>query len=381
MFVLSEGLIKQQFTKSLAAAVLLSAVGATAASAQTLGPISNALNAVSASENSRATGFADASATTAQPVISGLSAEDSLALDSAASGDELIPSLDSDILVHSHALDGRQAATLYVRNIPVLTFIGTEVDSLSRTGDAVAIASSAPAALEVSATAPADSSAADSSAADSSTADSSAADSSTDEALEADPVLRATSLGNQLDSATMDATDISVRWNEQTEGYTVTLADADLISLDNRTILADTTNDPAEDALQVTNRLRRLIGSAEPISEIEGLPEPPAPAQTVAIVSTNVGGASWYGPGFDGRLSASGEVFNQNALTAAHRTLPFGTRVMVTNLNNGRQVTVRINDRGPYSGGRIIDLSAGAAAEIGLINSGVATVQLDVLAN
>jgi rare lipoprotein A len=376
MFVLSEGLIKQQFTKSLAAAVLLSAVGATAASAQTLGPISNALNAVSASENSRATGFADASATTAQPVISGLSAEDSLALDSAASGDELIPSLDSDILVHSHALDGRQAATLYVRNIPVLTFIGTEVDSLSRTGDAVAIASSAPAALEVSATAPADSSAADSS-----TADSSAADSSTDEALEADPVLRATSLGNQLDSATMDATDISVRWNEQTEGYTVTLADADLISLDNRTILADTTNDPAEDALQVTNRLRRLIGSAEPISEIEGLPEPPAPAQTVAIVSTNVGGASWYGPGFDGRLSASGEVFNQNALTAAHRTLPFGTRVMVTNLNNGRQVTVRINDRGPYSGGRIIDLSAGAAAEIGLINSGVATVQLDVLAN
>ena len=74
------------------------------------------------------------------------------------------------------------------------------------------------------------------------------------------------------------------------------------------------------------------------------------------------------------------KFFNQYDLTAAHRTLPFGTRVLVTNLYNGRQVTVRINDRGPYSGNRIIDLSAGAAEQIGLINSGVGTVQLDVLA-
>lgn len=394
MFVLSEGSIKQQFAKGLAAAVLLSAVGATTASAQTLGPLSDALNATIAPNatsspiNPSTNPF---STTAVESVAAGLpssapaeanSSEKDLPLALAVNdldsdldsdsdsglnstlengaSDELIPSLNSDILIHAHAVDGRQAATLYIKNIPVLTFIGTEVDSLSHTGDVVTLASSDP-SVSLQTAAPAR---------------------NTQASQETDPVVRATSLGNQLDSDTIDATDISVRWNEETKGYTVTLADADLISLDNRTILADTTEDPAEDALQVTNRLRRLIGSAEPVSEIEGLPEPPAaPAQTVAIVSSNVGGASWYGPGFDGRLSASGEVFNQNALTAAHRTLPFGTRVMVTNLNNGRQVMVRINDRGPYSGSRIIDLSAGAAAEIGLINSGVATVQIDVLAN
>jgi rare lipoprotein A len=92
------------------------------------------------------------------------------------------------------------------------------------------------------------------------------------------------------------------------------------------------------------------------------------------------GMASWYGPGFHGRRSASGERFNQNALTAAHRNLPFGTKVRVTNLNNGRSVVVRINDRGPFVGGRIIDLSAGAAKMLGMIQSGVAPVEVEVVA-
>jgi len=78
------------------------------------------------------------------------------------------------------------------------------------------------------------------------------------------------------------------------------------------------------------------------------------------------GMASWYGPGFHGRRTASGETFNSSGLTAAHRYLPFGTRVRVTNLRNGRSVVVRINDRGPFSGGRVIDLSRGAAAIIGV---------------
>ncbi|MBW4482702.1 MAG: septal ring lytic transglycosylase RlpA family protein [Tildeniella torsiva UHER 1998/13D] len=89
--------------------------------------------------------------------------------------------------------------------------------------------------------------------------------------------------------------------------------------------------------------------------------------------------ASWYGPGFHGRRSASGEVFNQNDLTAAHRTLPFGTRVRVTNLSTGQSVVVRINDRGPFGHGRVIDLSAAAAGNIGIRASGVGRVQLEVL--
>jgi rare lipoprotein A len=91
------------------------------------------------------------------------------------------------------------------------------------------------------------------------------------------------------------------------------------------------------------------------------------------------GMASWYGPGFHGRQTANGERFNQNDLTAAHRSLPFGTKVRVTNMNNGRSVVVRINDRGPFVGGRAIDLSAAAARAIGLHNSGVGPVNLEIL--
>ena len=90
------------------------------------------------------------------------------------------------------------------------------------------------------------------------------------------------------------------------------------------------------------------------------------------------GQASWYGAKHHGRKTASGERFNQNALTAAHRTLPFGTQVKVTNTLNNKSVTVRINDRGPYSKGRIIDLSRAAAVKIDMIKQGVAPVRLQV---
>ena len=91
------------------------------------------------------------------------------------------------------------------------------------------------------------------------------------------------------------------------------------------------------------------------------------------------GKASWYGPKFHGRRTANGEIFNSNALTAAHRHLPFGTKVRVTNVRNGRSVIVRINDRGPFIKGRIIDVSAGAARKLNMIGSGIATVQLEIL--
>ena len=92
-----------------------------------------------------------------------------------------------------------------------------------------------------------------------------------------------------------------------------------------------------------------------------------------------VGVASWYGPGFHGRRTANGEVFDQNELTAAHPSLPHGTRVMVTNLDNGRAVEVRINDRGPFVGGRVIDLSYAAARAVHMVGPGTARVRLEVL--
>jgi rare lipoprotein A len=93
--------------------------------------------------------------------------------------------------------------------------------------------------------------------------------------------------------------------------------------------------------------------------------------------SLQSGMASWYGPGFQGRKTASGERFNTNELTAAHRYLPFGTRVRVVNQSTGRSVIVRINDRGPFHGGRVIDLSRASASAIGM--GGTARVQLVAL--
>ena len=89
--------------------------------------------------------------------------------------------------------------------------------------------------------------------------------------------------------------------------------------------------------------------------------------------------ASWYGPRFHGEPTAQGELFNMNALTAAHRSLPLGTRVRVTHLENGRSVVVRINDRGPYKRGVIIDLSRRAAHEIGMVQQGRARVRVEVV--
>jgi peptidoglycan lytic transglycosylase len=89
------------------------------------------------------------------------------------------------------------------------------------------------------------------------------------------------------------------------------------------------------------------------------------------------GTASWYGPGFTGNRTSSGEVYNVSDMTAAHQTLPLGTRIVVTNLDNGRSVEVRVNDRGPFAKGRILDLSYGAARELGLVGPGTARVRVE----
>ncbi len=103
---------------------------------------------------------------------------------------------------------------------------------------------------------------------------------------------------------------------------------------------------------------------------------PLAPAR---IGSTETGVASWYGIPYDGRRSASGEVYDMWQLTAAHRRLPFQTWVEVTNLSNGKQVDVRINDRGPFVKGRIVDLSQAAARDIDMLRAGTARVRLKVI--
>jgi rare lipoprotein A len=113
-----------------------------------------------------------------------------------------------------------------------------------------------------------------------------------------------------------------------------------------------------------------LYGCA--VSHRRIVPPPPPQPSTVGV-------ASWYGPGFNGKHTASGEVYNQEDLTAASTTLPLGTRALVTNLENGRSVEVRINDRGPFVKARSIDLSHGAALALGIVNPGTARVRIDVI--
>ena len=91
------------------------------------------------------------------------------------------------------------------------------------------------------------------------------------------------------------------------------------------------------------------------------------------------GKATWYGPGLNGNKTASGEIFDMYGMTAAHKKLPFGTIVVVTNEKNGKSVVVRINDRGPFVSGRIIDLSYGAAYLIGMIKDGVVPVKVEII--
>lgn len=98
---------------------------------------------------------------------------------------------------------------------------------------------------------------------------------------------------------------------------------------------------------------------------------------TMSIAQCGV--ASWYGPGFHGKKTASGEKYNQNGISAAHRTLPFGTKVRITDKKSGRSIIVRINDRGPFIKGRIIDLSKGAAQKLGFGKRGHVKVCLEII--
>ncbi len=102
-------------------------------------------------------------------------------------------------------------------------------------------------------------------------------------------------------------------------------------------------------------------------------------SEKLVEVAFDRGVASWYGPGFHGRRTANGETYNQEELTAAHKSLPFNTLVRVENVRNGKSVVVRINDRGPYIGNRIIDLSQKAARYIEMVDTGIAEVRLTII--
>ncbi|WP_407886983.1 septal ring lytic transglycosylase RlpA family protein [Scytonema sp. NUACC26] len=302
--------------------------------------------------------------------------------------------------IHTHNLAGREAATLYIRKIPVLTFVGQQPVSNSRikvgaiggtdakVGGTQNLSTNGSNQTKVALTRPS---------ADIRNQSVAAAD---------DPVKRATVVAARINQLVLDKVDpnkIVVSWesnkqkpadeNQQTQNgrYVLRVDGKELVEINGDTQLANTTNDPAKDALQATNRMRRLLGNAAPLNEIANLPVqsslkfpkislPKLPAQIASRVRGKLQGmASWYGYDGSGNRTATGERYNPEGLTAAHRSLPFGTRVRVINTRNGRSVVVRINDRGPFIRGRIIDLSAGAARILGVMSTGIAPVRIEVL--
>ncbi|ARV62431.1 hypothetical protein BZZ01_30780 [Nostocales cyanobacterium HT-58-2] len=320
------------------------------------------------------------------------------------------PASDAAVIteIHTHEVAGRQAATLYIRNIPVLTFVGQK--PVASTEIKVGAFANEKGAQLISANASSPTKVASIGA---SVDINNRANSTQD-----DPVLRASVVAakiNQLIWDKVDANKITVSWKaggesttrkaknnnkpgqEQLDGnaersakgdrYIIKANGEEIVEIDDDTRLADSTNNPSKDALQATNRLRRLIGNASPISEIANLPaQSPLqlpkismPKLPVQIARGLRGMASYYGYDGSGNQTATGERFNPEGMTAAHRSLPFGTRVRVTNTRNGRSVVVRINDRGPYIRGRVIDLSVAAARLLGMMGSGVAPVRIEII--
>jgi rare lipoprotein A len=295
--------------------------------------------------------------------------------------------------IHTHKLNGKNAATVYVRGIPVVTYIESEESPKSvqentslnssktksepkgetkKNSESVKLPSNT---TNLEPTNSADSPA------------KSADDSSENLLTSSNPIERATAaaaLINQLNRDGLDANKIIPAWKNG--NYVIKLGDRAMLKFDQQAVFPESLQNQTQDVLESANLLRRLLGGAAPMSEVANSPKPKFTASSSSnkalnsrIVGVMSGMASWYGPGFDGNYSASGEIFNASELTAAHPSLPFGTMVRVVNMDNNQSVVVRINDRGPYAHGRVIDISTAAANVIGLISSGVAPVRLEVL--
>jgi rare lipoprotein A len=263
--------------------------------------------------------------------------------------------------VVSHEYNQRRAATLYVHNIPVLTFLDPQGNPGYRD---LGMFSSAP-----------------------STGGNTRKTASSSSVVEdeSDPTWKASRVASTIYELSRQEAkeEINARWDGKVKGYVITQGQTEIAAVNAYSILPDTTQNLDQDALQVTNRLRRLLTQSSPLRQLTSSRIMAGHGEPVAagVLKSLQGWASWYGPAFEGRYSANGEVFDSRSMTAAHLTLPFGTQVRVTNLDNGRSVVLRINDRGPYVSGRVLDVSQAAAYALGMIHSGVAPVRVDVLGN
>lgn len=298
--------------------------------------------------------------------------------------------------IHPHKLNGKNAATVYVRGIPVVTYVESEEanksnSESSQNSQSDVVNNTSKQKSEIKGAIKKNSENVKLQSNFDGSSNSSPAKASQDNAesllTSPNPIERATATAamiNQLNRDGLDANQIIPAWKNGS--YVIRLGDRATLKFDQQAVFPVSLQNQTQDVLESANLLRRLLGGANPVSEVIDSPSKRVAASSALsptlnsrIVGVMSGMASWYGPGFDGNYSASGEIFNASDLTAAHPSLPFGTFVRVVNMDNGQSVVVRINDRGPYAHGRVIDISQAAANVIGLISSGVAPVRLEVL--
>ena len=148
-------------------------------------------------------------------------------------------------------------------------------------------------------------------------------------------------------------------------------------SLTSAAVVVESAKQPAGSS--TVDEDKKRVATPAPTTVVENRMTEEAKKAAAATRALGSGEASYYGAAFAGRPTANGEQFNPAEMTAAHRTLPFGSKLRVTNTKNGRSVIVRVNDRGPYAHNRVIDLSEGAAERIGMVQSGTANVKLELI--
>ena len=242
---------------------------------------------------------------------------------------------DGPASLYAHELRGQEAATVYLKGLPLLTFTTSSGSSETPT----------------------------------------------------DMATRFTDRINQLAAGDPDSYEIGLTSGDR---FAVTVDSDVVLDVDETVESVFRFRDRSATATLVANQMRQVLQGASPLDASDAVVVARASsdyfgaadysgAATDSVASTQRGLASWYGPGFAGRLSANGEIFNPEHMTAAHKYLPFNTMVEVVNLITGSSVVVRINDRGPFVGERIIDLSAAAARSIGLMQSGVGPVEIRIL--
>jgi len=276
-------------------------------------------------------------------------------------------SRDSLTRVVPHTENGRAAATVFLRGLPVITYLGPAGEPTT----------AIPTANDVKVANPAERLKTEGTGGPETLRGLQVVPNPTERAAIAAATL------TELSRSGLAADSVQAVW--QDGRFWIRLGDRAQFVLEEGVQLPNTTGDREQDALQMANLLRRLLGNAAPLPRVANVPPRPVAPAIASVPAVGrprrvfSGLASWYGPGLYGRPTATGRPLARNSFHAAHPYLPLGTKVRITNVTNGRSAVLRVEDRGPFHGNRLLDITEAAARALDMLSAGLATVRVEVL--